>query len=148
VSAYTKPLPDVADPLVAPFWEGTRQSRLVVQTCSTCGYRRWPPGLVCPECQSPDSEWTEVDAAGELYSYATYHRALDKAFSDDVPYSVGLIQLDSGPRMLGTMRNPEEELRIGGRVRAVFEAVTPEVTFVRWAMEDTTGQGSPEAHEG
>jgi len=148
VSDYTKPLPDVEDPLVGPFWEGTRQSRLLVQACTSCGYLRWPPGPVCPECQCQDSDWTEVQGAGELYSYATYHRPLDKAFSDDVPYSVGLVQLDSGPRMLGVLQNPEDSLRIGGRVRAVFEAVTPEVTFVRWALDDTTDEGSPEDHEG
>ncbi len=132
MSAPAKPLPDVDDPETAPFWAATKQSKLVVQRCDSCGYLRWPPGPQCPECQGLDAEWVEVEATGELYSYATYHRALDKAFADDIPYTVGLIQLDSGPRMLGTVLTPIDELAIGSRVRGVFDPVTPDVTMVRW----------------
>ncbi|HEY3685301.1 MAG TPA: OB-fold domain-containing protein [Streptosporangiaceae bacterium] len=134
-TAYTKPLPDVDDPLTAPFWSAAREGRLVAQKCPACGYLRWPPGPICNECQHPGGEWTDLAPTGVLYSYAEYHRALDPAFKDDVPYTVGLIELDDGPRMYGMMRTTPTTADIGKRVQAVFDPVTPEVTFVRWELE-------------
>jgi uncharacterized protein len=134
MSDPAKPLPDPEDPLIAPYWAAARKSLLVIQECANCGYLRWPPTPVCPECQSENAQWAETSATGELWSYATYHRALDRAFQADVPYTVGLIQLDSGPRMVGTVLAKEEELGIGKRVRGVFDAVTPDVTIVRWEL--------------
>jgi uncharacterized OB-fold protein len=132
MSTREKPLPDVDDPITAPFWVATRESRLVVQRCANCGHLRWPPGPICPECQTPGGEWTQIAPTGELWSFAIYQRALDPAFSDDIPYAVGLIELDDGPRMYGKMVGDIDTLAVGLRVHAVFEAVTPEVTFVRW----------------
>lgn len=129
-----KPLPDPTDPLTGPFWAATKEGRLVVQRCDDCGYHRWPPTRICPECQSWCSQWADTPPAGEIWSHATYHRALDRAFADDVPYTVGLIQLDAGPRMLGVLVDPADDVQIGRRVEAVFDAVTPEVTLVRWRL--------------
>src|SRR6202012_3573533 len=80
MSEYTKPLPDLDDPLTAPFWTAARDGRLVAQRCANCGYLRWPPGPVCNECLTPGGEWAELSPHGTLYSYAEYHRALDPAF--------------------------------------------------------------------
>jgi uncharacterized protein len=68
-----------------------------------------------------------------------YHRAFSKAFAGDIPYAVGYVQLDDGPRMYGTMTGEPGALGAGLPVRAVFEPVTPEVTLVRWAV--TTPEG-------
>lgn len=129
------PLPDAADPLLRPFWDAARESVLVVQRCGDCGYPRWPPSRICPECQGERADWQPVSQSGEVWSFATYHRALSKAFPD-VPYTVGLIQLDAGPRMLGTLLIPVGQLRIGQRVRAVFDPVSPDIKLVRWTSAD------------
>jgi hypothetical protein len=134
MSEYTKPLPDVDDPLTAPFWTASRQGKLVAQQCANCGYLRWPPGPVCNECLTPGGEWQEVSPHGTLYSYAEYHRALDPAFKDDIPYTVGLIILDDGPKMYGLMRSDVDTKDVGRKVDAVFEPVTDQVTFVRWEL--------------
>lgn len=141
MNAYKKPLPDVADERTAPFWAGTRASQLLVQKCSGCGYLRWPPGSVCPECLSWDSDWVPVRPTGTLVSYCVYHRAFNPAFADDVPYAVGYVELDDGPRMYGTMVGDPESLAIGLPVHAVFDPVTPDVTLVRWALPLTTDPG-------
>lgn len=131
-----KPRPDVDDPVTEPFWQGTRHGRLLVPRCTNCGYLQWPPEVVCPECQHTEREWIEEAPVGTLWSFATYHRALDPAFADDLPYSVGLVALDSGVKMYGLLLDGEEELEIGRRVEAVFDAVDDEVTFVRWRLAD------------
>jgi uncharacterized OB-fold protein len=134
MSSYDKPVPDLTDPLTAPFWQATREEVLLVQQCGQCGYLRWPPGPVCPQCLTPGGEWTRVSAAGVLYSYAEYHRALAPAFKDDVPYAVGLIELDQGPRMYGMLVGLARTEDVGRRVHAVFDTVTPEVTLVKWQL--------------
>lgn len=136
MNTYTKPLPDLDDPLTAPFWTASHDNRLVAQKCDGCGYLRWPPGPVCNECLKPGGEWTEVPPKGTLYSYAEYHRALDPAFKADIPYTVGLIELDDGMRMYGLMRAPLLTDDIGKAVRGVFDPVTDEVTFVRWELAE------------
>ena len=136
MTGYAKPLPDLTDPLTASFWQATREGTLLVQQCAHCGYLRWPPGPVCEQCLTPGGTWTPVTPAGTLYSYAEYHRALAPAFKEDLPYAVGLIELDAGPRMYGTMIGLPRTQDVGRRVRAVFDPVTPEVTLVKWQLED------------
>ena len=133
MTTIEKPLPDVTNPLTAAYWSAAREHRLVVPRCTNCGYTFWPPEVVCPECQHTDFAWDEVAQSGTLWSYATYYRALDAAFADELPYTVGLIDLGKGIKMYGIMRTPPQDVVIGQRVEAVFEDVTPEVTMVRWA---------------
>jgi hypothetical protein len=127
-------MPDIDDPLTAPFWAAAAERRLVVQKCDRCGYLRWPPGPLCPECQAEASTWTEVRPAGRLWSIATYHRALSPAFKDDVPYSVALVELDDGPRIYGRISGDPDGLVLDGPVQATFTDVAPGVTFVGWAQ--------------
>jgi hypothetical protein len=67
-----------------------------------------------------------------LWSVATYHRALDQAFADDVPYTVGMVELDDGPWMYGRMTGDPSTFVPGARVSAAFRDVAPDVTLVDW----------------
>jgi uncharacterized OB-fold protein len=69
-----------------------------------------------------------------LLSYATYERAFDNRFRQDIPYSVGYVELDDGPRVIGTILGDPNSFIIGAPVQAVFDDVTPEVTLIRWKM--------------
>lgn len=129
----TRPLPDTSDPLTAPFWAATLESRMLVQSCDRCGYLRWPPGPLCPECQHPAATWKEVRPAGTVWSLAVYWRALDQAFAGDVPYTVGLVELADGPRMYGRVQGEPGTTDIGDVVRAVFKPAAPGVNLVEWA---------------
>lgn len=140
MTEYRGPLPNLDDPLTAPFWRAARAHQIVVQRCSSCRYLRWPPTPLCPECQTEAGEWTQIRPTGTLYSVATYHRALDPAFAEAVPYTVALVQLDDGPRMYGVMVGADATLTLDEPVHAVFDDVTADVTLVRWTM---TTQRSP-----
>ena len=134
MSTPNKPLPDTSDPITAGFWAATREGRLTIARCTNCAYLLWPPEAVCPECLHRNFEWVDVEPTGTLWSYATYHRALDPAFGDEIPYVVGLVELGTGHKMYGMMRGEPSEMEIGRPVTAQFEPVTDEVTFVRWRM--------------
>jgi uncharacterized OB-fold protein len=138
MSTADLPLPDLADPLTAEFWAAARDRRLVVPRCGNCSYLQWPPERMCPECQHTERLWEDVAPDGTLWSYAVYHRALDPAFADQIPYVVGLVELDAGRKMYGLMQEDPSVVEIGQRVRAVFEDVTEEVTFIRWQIVDSS----------
>lgn len=74
----------------------------------------------------------DLSGRGKVWSFAVYHRAMHPDFADSIPYTVAMVELDEGVRMVGTMVEPTPELRIGQAVSAVFEPATPEVTLVRW----------------
>jgi len=129
---YNGPLPDLNDPLTAPYWAGTRQKRLLIQKCDHCQYHRWPPAPICPECLTSGGTWTEIPAQGQLWTYAVYHRHLDSSIKWPLPYTVAMVELDAGPLMVGAFIGEVLESEIGRRVEAVFEPATDDVTFLRW----------------
>jgi hypothetical protein len=134
-----RPLPDTSDPLTAPFWAAAADGKLVVQACEACGYLRWPPGPLCPECQAEGGIWTQARPTGVLWSVATYHRALDPSFADEIPYTVALVELDDGPRMYGRISGDPATFVPDARVRAAFSEIAPGVTFVGWTVMDPAG---------
>jgi uncharacterized protein len=127
-----KPLPDTTSALTAPFWRGLRQRRFMVQRCSSCDALRYPAAPVCPECLSSDSAWTEIEASGPLWSFVVYRRALSAAFGMDVPYAVGLVELEQGLQVLSRISAPLDVIEIGNQFRARYEDVSDDVTLLTW----------------
>lgn len=135
--------PELDDPALAPFWDGVREGRIVMQCCSACGYLRWPPGPRCPECLSDATEWKETAPAGRLVSHATYHRAMNAATAGAVPYTVAYVALDSGPRLYGRLLPDAAGARCDDRVRAVFHELAPGVPFIGWELDPAADEGRP-----
>ena len=44
------PLPDVDDPLTAPFFAGAARGELMITRCDACGEYVWYPQRACPTC--------------------------------------------------------------------------------------------------
>ena len=101
----------------ARFWEGLRNHSIVLQRCSGCGRTRFPPMPGCPYCSAVRSEEVDVDGHGRLYSWVRVHRALTPATAGEVPYNVGVVELDAGPRVIARF---EGETTIGATATATF----------------------------
>ena len=96
---YQKPVP-VPDPDSAPFWEGCRQGRLLIQHCRTCGHHQFPPGNVCSSCGADTVEWKEASGRGTVFSWiVVVHPVPKPVYAGDVPYVVALVELEEGVRM-------------------------------------------------
>lgn len=96
--AYPIPVPD-AD--TQPFWDGCRRRELWIQRCGACQAWLWQPRPICSRCQTPDPLWTRVSGAGRVASWITLHPPVLSAYAEQVPFSVLLVELDEGPRLLG-----------------------------------------------
>ena len=133
--AYTKPLP-VLDGENAPHWAGARERQVRVQRCGQCERLRFPAARSCSNCLSEESEWITLSGRGEIWSHCRFHRVYFKGFEDEMPYTVVLVRLDEGPLLYSNVVGLDErEVRIGMRVRAVFDDVTESVTLIKFAPE-------------
>lgn len=132
--AYEKPLP-VIDPGSKPFWDATREHRLSIPRCNSCGEHHFYPRELCPHCHSDDLEWKDVSGMGEIYSYTIARRPAGPVYADDVPYIIAMIKLDEGPRLLTNIITDDvESIAIGNRVKVKFDDVTPEVTLAKFVV--------------
>lgn len=112
--------PPLGDPWLAHYASGLRAHTLQLQRCIDCGHVRHPPGPVCPECWSENTEWQPHSGQGEVTSFVWYMESLHPRFTE-VPYNVALVRLDGGPVLVSTVcATAPGDLCVGDRVRATF----------------------------
>lgn len=125
-----RPLPDVNHPFSKAFWEGCRRHELVLQKCGTCGKFRYYPRPFCPECRSPEFEWTRCSGRGTVYSFTVVHRPLTRWFKDKMPLVCAIVELEEGTRMMSDVVGVDPDaVTVGMPVRVEFEDVTDEITL-------------------
>ena len=132
IKNYLKPLPIIDDDN-RQYWEYCKRHELRMQKCHNCGYIRFPPSLVCPQCHSMDSEWEKLSGQGKIYSFVTYRMSYHPSYDDDIPYTVAIIQLAEGPRMESNLTDCNvEDIRIDMQVEVYFHDVTDEVSLPKF----------------
>ena len=107
------------DPDSAPFWDGLRQGRLLIQYSAAADEWQFPP---LERCRRTGGElaWREVAGSGTIHSFIVQRHALAPGYGDRVPYVVALVDLDEAPGV----RLPTQlvdcdpgEIRVGSPVR-------------------------------
>ncbi|MFN8558373.1 MAG: Zn-ribbon domain-containing OB-fold protein [Dehalococcoidia bacterium] len=133
MSDYQKPLPKPT-PLTQPFWDGIRQHQVLVQRCDGCGALRHVPKPWCPECLTAACTWTSLSGEGRIYTYTVMHRAPDRAFTDDLPYVVALVEMTEGVRLISNVVGcPPEQVRVGMPVKVVYEDINDAIALFKFA---------------
>lgn len=132
---YEKFLPEIST-LTKPFWDHCRMHELLMQFCTECNTWVWYPKAWCPNCGRRNTlEWRKLSGRGEVYSFTIVRQVIDNspAFQKDLPFVIGLIELEEGPRMYSNVTdvNPED-VKIGDKVSAHFEDVTPELSLPKF----------------
>lgn len=129
---YAKPLP-IPSPESEPFWAGTKAHRLLVQKCRDCGGTWFPPATQCAHCGSRHHDWIDASGKGRVHSFVTYHRLYHKGWEGEVPYTLAIVELEEGARMLANLVDIEpDEVVCDMPVAVVFDDVTPEVTIAKF----------------
>lgn len=127
-------LPAVDEEAV-PFWQATKEGKLLVQACGECGKLRHPPRVMCPSCHSTARVWKPVAATGTIWSYVVPHPPLLEPYSSVAPYNVIVVELDgeAGIRFVGNLVEDVDAplnsidpatIHIGEPVEAVFRTFT------------------------
>lgn len=66
--------------------------------------------------------WKPTSGRGTLHSFTVIRHAVHPALVECVPYVVGLVDLEEGPRVVtNIVEVPAEDLRIGSPVSVVFQ---------------------------
>lgn len=129
---YTKPLP-VIDVWNKPFWEGTKEHKLMVQKCNECGLLRFPPGPTCPSCLSTQNKWVQLNGHGIVRSWIVFNYLYYKGFADELPYNVATVELDEGIKLITNLVGVEnDQISTGMAVKVVYEDVTDEITLPKF----------------
>ena len=130
---YPKPIP-VASKETKPFWDAVRQKKLVMPRCTSCGTFRFPLSRHCRACGKAGHEWVEVSGRGTVFSYVTYHRHYHPGFEAELPYTVGLVALAEGPRIISNIVGiAPEAIRCDMPVAVQFEQITPDMYLPKFA---------------
>jgi uncharacterized OB-fold protein len=100
-----RPTPDTE-----PYWEAAKRGGLSVQRCTACATIFFYPRSGCPACGSTDVTWLAASGRARLHTYVINHRPAP-GFEDDAPYSIAIVELEEGPRMMtnivGVEQSPE-----------------------------------------
>jgi len=118
-------IPPALTRLNRPFWTGGLDGELRIAKCGSCGRWSHPAPAVCRECLSTDMRPTPVSGRGVVATYTVNYQQWSPRVAAD-PYVVALVELDeqTGLRLVTNIVHvAPERVRIGMRVRALFEPV-------------------------
>ena len=117
------------------YWSQAEEGQLVIQFCGRCQDTYFPPRVACPHCLE-ELEWINASGNGTVYSYGIVHRpSQPSVFNEDVPFVLGVIELEEGCRIVSHIIECEpKDVEIGKDVRVVFDEVATGVHLPKFEL--------------
>ena len=105
---------------VSDFAVHLKDGRLMGSRCKACAETSFPPRADCAACTGGEFEFFEITGKGTLQTYSKI-AAAPTGFEDEVPYTVGVVDLEEGGRLLAWIGDsvPDDEVRIGMDLQVV-----------------------------
>jgi uncharacterized OB-fold protein len=125
-------------PVSAPFWQGLRAHRILVQYSPSLRRYVFYPRTLAPGTLADDLEWREIDGAGAVYTFTVARRPTGPPWANALPQLLAVVQWEAGPRISTELVDVDPAgIRIGMRVSPVFCDV-PEagITLLRYRPGD------------
>lgn len=101
------------------FREGLARHTLRYQRCDSCGQAQTLRRYLCTQCGAATLHWHTASGQGTVRAHSTVHRAPTEEFKPLVPYTLVLVELEEGPRVMG---HAHPSTAIGSRVEAHYFA--------------------------
>ena len=112
------------------FANGVAEGRLRFQRCGECARAVFYPRVLCPHCGSQSLRWHDSAGRGVLYAHTW-------VANREGGYSVALVDLDEGFRMMSSIVGAEPALiKTGMRVRSEVDVDDPSPRVVFRLDED------------
>ncbi len=109
-------------PAAEPFWDATREPRLVIQWCRPCDRAIHFPREACPACLGADLDFRLAAGTGTVYARSEMPVPGNSGMSGRAPYVVALIDLPEGVRMLSNvLGDGAREVEVGDAVSVAWE---------------------------
>lgn len=103
--------------LAEPFIEGLSRNVIRLQLCTSCGRAQTLARYACHYCGAQDLRWRDALGSGTVQAATIVARAPSDDFRPLVPYTLVVVQLDEGARLMG---HASPGVHIGSRVQAEF----------------------------
>lgn len=102
-------------------WREKRQRYLGLGIeCTECSSKTFPFSQQCPKCSSMNVKEYKISNSGKLIHFAQVSQTA-KEMMANVPYVIGIVELDDGIRVTGQITDTNySELKEGMRVRMVL----------------------------
>ena len=113
-----RPYPPRISAFTQTFWNGLAEGRFLGTRCGACSKTTFPPKPFCPHCWSDWIEWVALGPRGTVYSSTVMH-AVPSVFRHEVPYRVGIVDLDVGIRIATRILEIREGFGVGSRAEIV-----------------------------
>jgi uncharacterized OB-fold protein len=121
--------------LSAPYWEGCREGKLLIQRCTACGKHQFYPRNICTACTDGDLEWVASSGRGAIRSFTVIRHPVSRAYADEVPYALALVQLEEGPTMMSSLLDCDPDtVETGAAVEVAFEQWSEEITMPKFRL--------------
>ena len=118
-----RPQPRFPEPDTQPFWDATRENKLMYQVCNGCSGVIFYPRAHCPSCGGLENTWKESTGNGTVYTYSVVMQSRHPAFKDLGPYAVAYVDLDEGFRLMTNIVNvkaPIHDISCGMKVKVFW----------------------------
>jgi uncharacterized protein len=123
------------------FWAACDNEKLLLLRCTDCAHVSYYPRLACPRCSGRELRWREASGRGVVYSHTTVFTSFYGAdWEPEIPYTVLLVDLEEGPRMLTRLVGDDDGLATGSRVQVEFRAVNGR-SYPFFALESGPADG-------
>ena len=100
-----------------PYWDGTRQKKLLVQFDRKTGTYQFFPRANSLASGHRDLEWREVSGKGEVFTYTVARRG-PPAFRGKEPYLIATVTLDVGVNVIANIVHCGlDEIAVGMKVQ-------------------------------
>ncbi|OEY66314.1 OB-fold domain-containing protein [Marinobacter sp. X15-166B] len=125
-----KPMP-MPTSISAPFWEGLKAGRILMQHCGACDQWTFYPRRHCSHCWSSQVEFREVSGEGRLYTFTVARVPTLPEFAGPEPQLMAVVELDEGVRLNTTLVGVSaDEVEVGMRVKPVRARVAEDGTVL------------------
>lgn len=108
-----------------PFWEACDREELILPVCNACHHTFYFPRIHCPVCASRDLSWRRASGRAKVFTYT--HVAVSfhgPDWDSQLPYTVVIVDLEEGPRMVSRLIGPgRESVKTGDAVSVTFPHV-------------------------
>ena len=108
-----------------PFWDATRERRLLLQWCTDCDAAVWYPRDLCPACSSAGLEWRPASGGATVYAFTIEPRPTLPGVFGEEPFVVALVELEEGVRLMTNVVGcAPHAVTVGMPVRVTWEELS------------------------
>ena len=127
--------PTIPQSLSAHFTDGLQSHVIRYQRCNACGHAQTLARYACQRCGSEKLDWHDSAGLATVRARTVVSRAPSDEFRALAPYTLVIVELDEGPRLMANVLGAKPgDVAIGMRVKVCFEQASEDITLPQFSL--------------